>query len=59
MNGEPRTTKPRPKSLPSFVRQSVAAKGKRMTRKHAAHLVKQHPTLSHLKSSLRKRGLLE
>lgn len=32
--------------------------GKRMTRKHAARLVKQHPTLGHLKSSLRKRGLL-
>ena len=33
--------------------------GDRITRRHAAHLAKKHPTLNHLKSSLRKRGLLE
>jgi hypothetical protein len=33
--------------------------GDKITRKHAAHLVKKYPTLNHLKSSLRKRGLLE
>ena len=33
--------------------------GSQITRKHAAHLAKKHPTLNHLKSSLRKRGLLE
>jgi len=33
--------------------------GKEITRKHAAHLVKKHPTLNRLKSSLRKHGLLE
>ncbi len=33
--------------------------GEKTTRKHAAHLVKKYPTLSHLKSSLRKSGLLE
>ena len=33
--------------------------GAQITRKHAAHLAKKHPTLTHLKSSLRKRGLLE
>lgn len=32
--------------------------GARIVRKHAAHLAKQHPTLNRLKSSLRKRGLL-
>ena len=32
--------------------------GVQITHKHAAHLVKKHPTLNHLKSSLRKRGLL-
>jgi len=35
------------------------AKGKQMTRKHVAHLVKTYPTLTRLKSSLRKHGLLE
>ena len=35
------------------------AEGETITRKHAAHLVKKHPTLNHLKSSLRKRGLLD
>jgi hypothetical protein len=34
-------------------------KGTKLARQHAAHLVKKHPTLSHLKSSLRKRGLLD
>lgn len=33
--------------------------GENITRKHAAHLTQKHPTLTHLKSSLRKRGLLE
>ncbi len=33
--------------------------GEKITRKHAAHLAKKHPTLTHLKGSLRKRGLLE
>jgi hypothetical protein len=33
--------------------------GKKIAHKHAAHLAKKHPTLTHLKSSLRKRGLLE
>ena len=32
--------------------------GVQITRKHAAHLVKKHPTLNHLKSSLRKRGVV-
>lgn len=32
-------------------------KGDDMARKHAAHLALKHPTLNHLKSSLRKRGL--
>ena len=33
--------------------------GAQITREHAAHLAKKHPTLTHLKSSLRKCGLLE
>ena len=33
--------------------------GSQITCKHAAHLAKKHPTLNRLKSSLRKRGLLE
>jgi hypothetical protein len=33
--------------------------GDKMTRRQAANLVKAHPTLNHLKSSLRKRRLLE
>ncbi len=33
--------------------------GAQITRKHATHLAKKHPTLNRLKSSLRKRGLLE
>lgn len=32
--------------------------GEHLTRIHAAHLAKKHPTLSRMKSSLRKRGLL-
>ncbi len=32
--------------------------GDSITRRHAAHLVRKHPTLNMLKSSLRKRGLL-
>lgn len=35
------------------------AEGDKITRRSAAHLAKKHPTLNHLKSSLRKRGLLE
>ena len=34
-------------------------KGAKLTKEHAAHLAKRHPTLTHLKSSLGKRGLLE
>ncbi|TWU30511.1 hypothetical protein Pla144_12980 [Bythopirellula polymerisocia] len=33
--------------------------GAQITCRHAAHLAKKHPTLTHLKSSLRKRGLLQ
>lgn len=33
--------------------------GEKLTRKHAAHLAKKYPTLNRLKSSLRKRELLE
>ena len=32
--------------------------GRTITEKQAAHLAKKHPTLSHLKSQLRKRGFL-
>lgn len=35
------------------------AGGEQLTRKHAAHLAKKHPTLNRMKSALRKRGLLE
>lgn len=42
------------------LREAVGGdEGEKITRKHAAHLVKKHPTLNRLKSSLRKRGLLE
>ena len=42
------------------LREAVGGdEGAQITRKHAAHLAKKHPTLTHLKSSLRKRGLLE
>lgn len=33
--------------------------GKKMVRRHAAHLVAKHPTLNRLKASLRKRELLD
>ena len=33
--------------------------GDQIARRHAAHLAKKYPTLSRLKASLRKRGLLE
>lgn len=40
------------------LREAVGGdEGDKMTRKHAAHLAKKYPTLTHLKSSLRKRGL--
>jgi hypothetical protein len=42
------------------LREAVGGdEGEQMTRTHAAHLARKHPTLTHLKSSLRKRGLLE
>ncbi len=42
------------------LREAVGGnEGEKITRIHAAHLAKKHPTLTHLKSSLRKRGLLE
>lgn len=42
------------------LREAVGGdEGEQMTRTHAAHLARSHPTLTHLKSSLRKRGLLE
>ena len=42
------------------LREAVGgAKGDKLARRHAAHLVKKHPTLSQMKGSLRKRGLLE
>ena len=42
------------------LREAVGGdEGEKISRKHAAHLAKKHPTLNHLKSSLRKRGLLE
>ena len=34
------------------------AKGAQLAHQHAAHLARKHPTLNHLKSSLRKRGVL-
>ncbi len=42
------------------LREAVGGdEGEKITRKHAAHLTKKHPTLNRLKSSLRKRRLLE
>jgi hypothetical protein len=42
------------------LREAVGGdEGAQITRRHAAHLAKNHPTLTHLKSSLRKCGLLE
>lgn len=44
----------------SDLREAVGGEeGVQITRMHAAHLAKKHPTLTHLKSSLRKHGLLE
>jgi len=34
-------------------------KGKLLARKHAAHLVRKHPTLTRLKGALRKHGILD
>ena len=42
------------------LREAVGGdEGDKISRRHAAKLAKKHPTLNHLKSSLRKRGLLE
>ena len=42
------------------LREAVGGEeGDKIARRHAANLAKKHPTLNHLKSSLRKRGLLE
>ena len=42
------------------LREALADKdGKQITHKHAAHLAQKYPTLNRMKSSLRKRGLLE
>jgi hypothetical protein len=42
------------------LREAIGGKeGEKITRKHAAHLVRKHPTLTRLKGSLRKSGLLE
>ncbi len=41
------------------LREALGDEGDKIVRKHAAHLAKKHPTLNHLKSSLRKRGLLD
>lgn len=42
------------------LREAVGGeKGEKIAKAHAAHLAKKHPTLSQLKSSLRKRGLLD
>jgi len=42
------------------LREAVGGdEGDRITRQHAAHLARKHPTLTHLKSSLRKRRLLD
>jgi hypothetical protein len=42
------------------LREAVGGEeGDKITRRHAAKLAKKHPTLNQLKSSLRKRGLLE
>ena len=40
------------------LREAVGGdEGEKIARKHAAHLGKKHPTLSRMKSALRKRGL--
>ena len=42
------------------LREAVGGnEGAQIARRHAAHLAKKHPTLNRLKSSLRKRELLE
>jgi len=41
------------------LREAMGDDGDRIVRKHAAHLARKHPTLNHLKSSLRKRELLD
>lgn len=44
----------------AYLREAVGGdEGEKITRSHAAHRAKKHPTLTHLKSALRKRGLLE
>jgi predicted RNA polymerase sigma factor len=35
------------------------AKGAQIAHKHAAHLTRKHPTMTRLKGSLRKRGVLD
>ncbi len=46
--------------LLSDLREAVGGeKGEKIAKTHAAHLAKKHPTLTQLKSSLRKRGLLD
>ena len=42
------------------LREAIGGKeGDKIARRHAAHLAKKYPTLNQLKSSLRKRGLLD
>jgi len=42
------------------LREAIGGKeGEKITRKHAAHLARKYPTLTRLKGSLRKSGLLE
>ena len=44
----------------SDLREAVGGDdGEKIARRHAAHLAKKHPTLNHLKSSLRKHGLID
>ena len=44
----------------SDLREAVGGeRGEKIAKAHAAHLAKKHPTLTQLKSSLRKRGLLD
>ena len=47
-------------SLLADLREAIGGvEGEKIARKHAAHLAKKHPTLSILKSSLRKCGLID
>ncbi len=47
-------------SILSDLREAVGGdEGSKIARKHAAHLAKKHPTLAHLKSSLKKKQLLD